>query len=92
MIHDAKIVAPFKNRREPASVVSDSFQGGAETLSALVERLSAMPVEEGQRQLQKAVVGGPRDATLIGRYSIFHDNAVYHKGVNAPMALRLACV
>lgn len=49
-----------------------------------------MTTEAKTREAQRYLLGAIRDTSVVGKYSIFHDNAIYSLGYTHPETIRLA--
>ncbi|THH18623.1 hypothetical protein EW146_g2394 [Bondarzewia mesenterica] len=89
---DPSIVEPFRNSSfipAPVDFINTNFDRQIETVEAFARRISNVSPDIAHREMIKVLLGGLTNSE-IGRYSTFHDNAVYACGYTHPKAVRLA--
>ncbi|EAU84823.2 RNA-directed RNA polymerase [Coprinopsis cinerea okayama7 len=98
VIWDPKIVDPFKTADPSHGDPPDdafkeaNFEADTTNISVadfLAQNAKAPPVER-VRKIQKYLLDAVTDTSAVGKYSNFHDNAVYKYGFAHPKAIRLA--
>jgi RNA-dependent RNA polymerase len=94
LIWQPELVQPFINApldfsKEPAGI-ADYFSRNNETVSDFLMRTASAQSTVRIHEVQQYLLGAIRDTTVVGRYSIFHDNAIYTLGYTDPQTIRLA--
>jgi RNA-dependent RNA polymerase len=96
-IWQPELVDPFVNAdekytREPEGVMGcfDCEQGTVEEFLAARDGRDGGGEGEEIKVLQKALLGALRDPGVVGMYSTFHENAIYHLGYGHEETVRLA--
>ncbi|KAH9484476.1 RNA-dependent RNA polymerase 1 [Psilocybe cubensis] len=89
------IVTAFKNAdetiygNEPEGV-DICFLRDKETVGDFVERTKSMKPPDREGAMQKYLLSGLADPSLIGKYSTMHDNAIYTHGYSSYKSRKLA--
>ena len=86
-IVNAFINADLKFSVEPENF-ADNFESHTETVSDVLCRAGTSPTAIN-RELQRYLGGDRQDPTLIGKYSSWHDQAVYVLGYDHAVTIRL---
>jgi hypothetical protein len=91
---DPEIVGPFKpadlkHADEPRSV-APGFSAVNESVSDFLARTGSQPGSAKLREVQSILLANIRDSSVVGMYSNFHENAIYHLGLDHPDTVRLA--
>ncbi|EGO05196.1 hypothetical protein SERLA73DRAFT_68825 [Serpula lacrymans var. lacrymans S7.3] len=92
-IWQKEIVSPFKNAdlkySHPPADLPAQFSKNNVIVS---DFLRCYPSSSSSYfpELQKFLLGAIRDTSSVGKYSNFHDNAIYTKGYDHPETIRLA--
>ncbi|KAJ3515971.1 hypothetical protein NLJ89_g1430 [Agrocybe chaxingu] len=93
-IYQPELVNLFKNADErfsnPPKDIEKYFKPHNEQVVAFQERNAGLPVEEQIRELQKFLLGTVRDTTIVGKYSNYHEMALYTLGYCHRETIRLA--
>ncbi|CAA7259841.1 unnamed protein product [Cyclocybe aegerita] len=93
-IYQPELVNLFKNADErfsnPPKDIEKYFKPHNEQVVAFQERTAALPVEEQIRELQKFLLSTVRDTTIVGKYSNYHEMALYTLGYCHKETIRLA--
>ncbi|KAJ7144779.1 RNA dependent RNA polymerase-domain-containing protein [Mycena crocata] len=92
IIRDPAIVDPFGNQAfvpVPHTFQADNFEKQVQTVSEFGRRLEKMSIPEAQSTFQKELIAGLKDDN-IGKYSQYHDCAVYEYGLDDPRTRRMA--
>ncbi|RXW15101.1 hypothetical protein EST38_g10748 [Candolleomyces aberdarensis] len=95
VVWQPELVEPFRNADEryadpPSDMDSRFFQKEVERVSTFSEKTAGLPEIEKIHELQYHLLGALRNTSLVGRYSNYHDIAVYQKGYKHPETRRLA--
>ncbi|KAF8974482.1 RNA dependent RNA polymerase-domain-containing protein [Flammula alnicola] len=89
-----ELVAAFKNAdlkySEPPADIKTYFARENEEVHAFQTKTANISVENKIRQLQHYLLGAVRDTTVVGKYSTFHEIAIYTLGYSHPDTIRLA--
>jgi len=93
VFYDPDIVRHFRNADikysfEPKGL-ADNFARNTETVSDVLQRIRSAPHIIQLRELQKFLLGAIRDTSIVGKYSSFHDYAIYVLGYDHPDTIRL---
>lgn len=93
-IFDQTIVQAFKTPRitlEPPQFVPQNFEplDRIPTVSSVVRELDMQPDVEAENTLRNHLLIGLCESN-VGKYSYYHENAIYTKGYDHPEARRLA--
>jgi RNA-dependent RNA polymerase len=88
-IVDSFVPADLKYAEEPREVAG-GFSTVNETVPDFWKRVQSQPQEARIRALQQVLLSSIRDTSVVGKYSIFHENATYHLGYDHPETVRLA--
>jgi len=87
------IVSAFKNAplqySSPPKDLLDNFKKETSHVSEIVAKHGSHPASM-ESQIQSFLLGGLHDQSLIGKYSNFHDIAIYTLGYRHPETTRLA--
>lgn len=93
VFYDPDIVTPFKNADERYSYepegLADNFSRNTEKVVDVLERIQGISPTSQIRELQKYLLGAIRDTSIIGKYSSYHDHAIYTLGYSHPETIRL---
>jgi len=94
LIFQPELVEPFVNAplhfsKAPTRFEEANFSRHVEKVSSFLTRTSSSPTDVKIQELQKFLLGAIRDST-VGKYSTFHENAIYTKGYCHPTTTRLA--
>jgi hypothetical protein len=95
VIWQPELVEAFQNADEkyadpPKDMESRFFQKEVERVSTFLEKTAGLPEIEKIHELQYHLLGALRNTSLVGRYSNYHNIAVYQKGYEDPETRRLA--
>ncbi|TFK75829.1 hypothetical protein BDN72DRAFT_785862 [Pluteus cervinus] len=95
LIWHPSLVSPFtnppaKDSQEPENMKERYFAQGIERVSTFLELTKDCTKEEKYRRLLPHLLGALRDTTLVGKYSNYHDCAVYTLGYKHKETIRLA--
>lgn len=95
-IYDPRLVQGFKNStlsQQPEGFLTDNFedQGTIEQVAAVAAQMAQMVNDPDARRkkLQGALLSDISQP-LVGAYSVFHENAAYVHGYDAPETVRNA--
>ena len=92
LIYDLDIVNAFINADPKFSVepenFADNFESNTETVFDVLRRAGTSPTAIN-RELQRYLGGDRQDPTLIGKYSTWHDQAIYVLGYDHAATIRL---
>ena len=93
VFYDPDIVQHFRNADvkysyEPADL-AENFSRNTETVSDVLRRIQHEPLHIQLRELQPFLLGAIRDTSIVGKYSSFHDYAIYVLGYAHPDTIRL---
>jgi RNA-dependent RNA polymerase len=91
---DPRLVAPFVNAdlkylEEPESL-GKKFSKDTERVSDFLQRVRNLSIESRILETQKVTLGALRDPSLVGKYSTYHDKAMYIYGYSHPKTIELA--
>lgn len=92
IIRDPAIVDSFQNQAVvpvPEGFLADNFERQVQSVTDFGETLERMEFASAQHAFQKEVSAGLVD-DKIGKYSIYHDCAVYQYGLDDARTRRLA--
>lgn len=94
VFYDPDIVNSFQNADEKYSYepegLPESFSQNTEKVVDVLERIKEdSPISQVQ-QIQKFLLGAIRDTSMVGKYSSYHDHAIYTLGYNHPETIRLS--
>ena len=91
---DPEIVDPFipadLNHADEPPVVAEGFSTVNESVSDFLARMRSQPDSANVRAMQQVLLANIRDDSVVGMYSNFHENAIYHLGHDDPETVRLA--
>ncbi|KAJ2927622.1 hypothetical protein H1R20_g9471, partial [Candolleomyces eurysporus] len=95
VVWQPELVEPFRNADEryadpPSDMDSRFFQKEVEWVSTFLAKSAGLPEIEKIQELQYHLLAALRNTSLVGRYSNYHDIAVYQKGYKHPETRRLA--
>lgn len=93
-IWQPELVAPFKNasleHSVPPSNIKSYFARENEEVQAFQNKTANISVNNKIRQFQHYLLGAVRDTSIVGKYSTFHEIAIYTLGYAHPETIRLA--
>ena len=92
VIADRNIVDAFQEPElvlEPPEFRQKNFYPQIEKVKDFQDRIAELPPTVQQHELGKMLLLGLSD-NKVGLYSNFHDNAVYSRGYDDPVTIRLA--
>jgi len=93
VLYDPDIVRCFQNADEKYSYepegLVDNFSSNTEKVADVLERIQDESPIIQVRELQKFLLGAIRDTSIVGRYSSYHDHAIYTLGYSHPETIRL---
>ncbi|KAJ7439963.1 RNA dependent RNA polymerase-domain-containing protein [Mycena latifolia] len=92
IIREPAIVEAFQNKAfvpPPDDFLVENFKRQVQSVTDFGEKLGQMPIADAQSAFQKEVLAGLTD-NRIGKYSIYHDCAVYYHGLDDDETRRLA--
>lgn len=94
VIWNPQIVNAFQNSdtkyADPPSSMDDAFQKDTTTVQGYLQDFENRPINRKMQEVQNFLLSSLRNASLVGQYSSFHDNAVYRFGYMHDEAWRLA--
>ncbi|KAJ7484690.1 RNA dependent RNA polymerase-domain-containing protein [Mycena latifolia] len=94
VIWDKQIVDSFVNAPEKYSVepqgLDACFTRDETTVAKFIADSARKSPEVKAAELQKYLLGSLRDASAVGQYSGYHDNAIVTKGYDNPRTVKLA--
>ena len=95
VVWQPEIVQAFTNAdrsfANPPEGIEDSFIQNTETIGELLLRVPSTELTDKLLyELQTFLLAGIRNQSVVGTYSIMHDNAVYETGYFSEQAKRLA--
>lgn len=73
----------------PVNFIEDHFVSQPEKVADFHPRIAAMPSRERNNEVIKVLLRALNDSK-VGKYSNFHDNAVYAYGYDDPRSILLA--
>lgn len=89
-----ELVIPFINAplhfSEPPSNMQKYFVRENEAVPAFLERTSVLSDDAKIHERQQYLLGAIRDTSVVGKYSNFHEAAIYTLGYTHPETIRLA--
>ncbi|KAJ7721959.1 RNA dependent RNA polymerase-domain-containing protein [Mycena maculata] len=94
VIWDTKIVDAFSNADEKHSIepagINSCFTRDETTVAEFIAVNAGKSPEAKAAELQKYLLASLRDASVVGQYSSYHDNAIVTKGYANPRTVKLA--
>lgn len=81
--------ADLKYSIEPSGL-DQCFLSDNEKVDDFLCRMRLEPPAAMVRALQQFLLGALRDTSLVGKYSTWHDNAIYTLGYSHPRTIKLA--
>lgn len=94
VIYDPDIVADFQNADDKYSYepkdLADNFSQNTEKVSDVLERIEGYSSVAQVHEFQRFLLGAIRDTSIVGKYSGFHDYAIYTLGYSHPETIRLS--
>lgn len=66
------------------------FIRDAEKVSNFISRTRDFTSAERSLEMQKSLLGALRDTSLVGKYSVMHDNAIYQYGYANKRTIKLS--
>lgn len=89
-----ELVIPFINAplhfSEPPPDMQKYFERENEAVPAFLERTSVLSDDAKINERQQYLLGSIRDMSVVGKYSNFHEAAIYTLGYTHPETIRLA--
>lgn len=89
-----ELVSAFKNAplkyANPPSDIKNYFSRENEEVKAFQNKIATISVHNKIRQFQHHLLGAVRDTSIVGKYSTFHEIAIYTLGYAHPETIRLA--
>ena len=89
-----ELVAPFKNAplkySNPPANIDSYFSRENEEVKTFQHKIATISVHNKIRQLQHHLLGAVRDTSIVGKYSGFHEMAIYTLGYSHQETIRLA--
>lgn len=93
-IWQPELVNPFRNaplrHADPPTNIMSYFSRENEEVGAFQNKVLNTSKENQIRQLQNALLGAVRTDSVVGKYSTYHDIAIYTLGYAHPETIRLA--
>jgi hypothetical protein len=75
---------------EPPANIKEYFARENEEVAAFQEKIAGMSNEHKIRRLQEWLLRAVCDTTVVGKYSTFHEIAIYLRGYDHADTIRLA--
>jgi RNA-dependent RNA polymerase len=93
VFYDPDIVKNFQNADEKYSYepkgLAVNFSQNTDKVADVLERIRGESPISQLQELQKFLLGAIRDTSMVGKYSSYHDHAIYTLGYNHPETIRL---
>lgn len=94
VIFQPEVVEAFKESplhySEPPPDIKSYFKRENEEVSTFLVRVAPLDEAFKIHKLQEYLLGSIRDTSVVGKYSIFHETAIYTLGYTHPETIRLA--